>query len=71
MSVVASGSRHAQPMYSAYQSGRFGSSSPVRFSWSPRAAAARLTAPARSLTDSSVVAIKALLLQFSDPEAES
>ena len=38
--------------YSAYQSGRFGSVSPVRSSCSPCAAAARRSAPATSLTES-------------------
>ena len=38
-------------MYSAYQSGQFGSAWPVRFSCSPWAASARRSAPARSLAD--------------------
>ena len=38
-------------MYAAYQSGQFSSASPMRFSCSPWAAAARRSAPARSLAD--------------------
>jgi len=37
--------------YSAYQSGQFSSASPVRFSCSPCAAAARRSALARSFAD--------------------
>jgi hypothetical protein len=43
-------------MYAAYQSGQSGSASPVRFSCSPWAAAARRNALARSLADPNDVA---------------
>ena len=42
-------------MYSAYQSGQFGSAAPMRFSCSPWAAAARRIALARSFADAKVV----------------
>ena len=38
-------------MYAAYHSGQFSSASPVRFSCSPWAAAARRSAPSRSAPD--------------------
>ena len=41
----------SRTMYSAYQSGQFASASPVRSSCSPWAAAARRSAPARSLAE--------------------
>ena len=41
----------SRTMYSAYQSGQFGSSAPIRFSCWPWAAAARRSAPARSLEE--------------------
>jgi hypothetical protein len=43
-------------MYAAYQSGQFGSTSPMRFSCSPWATAARRIALARSLTEPNDVA---------------
>ena len=43
-------------MYSAYQSGQFASASPMRFSCSPWAAAARRSALATSFADANVVA---------------
>jgi oxalate decarboxylase/phosphoglucose isomerase-like protein (cupin superfamily) len=42
-------------MYSAYQSGQFGSALPMRFSCSPWAASARRSALAKSLADAKVV----------------
>ena len=42
-------------MYAAYQSGQFASASPVRFSCSPWAAAARRSALARSAADANAV----------------
>ena len=45
----------SRAMYSAYQSGQFGSAAPMRFSCSPWTADARRSAPARSLAEPSVV----------------
>src|SRR6202011_5719990 len=62
--VGSSSPARSRTMYSAYQSGQSGSAWPVRSSCLPCALAARLSACARSLTDSYVVAIS---LSFRGP----
>ena len=47
----SSSPRRSRTMYSAYQSGQFGSAAPMRFSCSPWAADARRSAAARSLAE--------------------
>ena len=50
----------SRTMYSAYQSGQFGSAAPVRFSCRPCAAAARRSALARSLAEAKLVAARSI-----------
>jgi hypothetical protein len=47
-------------MYSAYQSGQFGSALPMRFSCLPWATSARRSALARSLAESNEVAARSM-----------